>query len=241
MTVYQLDQSHLFPDPREADPTGLLAIGGDLHPERLLRAYASGIFPWPLDEEMPLTWFSPDPRMVLVPSQVRISRSLRRDIRRRKLDLSADSAFDEVVEACAETRESTWITEDMHAAYARLHELGFAHSIEVREDDELIGGLYGVSIGGVFCGESMFHRRDNASKIAFCALAAQCFLWDFDMIDCQLPTEHLASLGARPQTRESFLSQLADTIHKRTRRGKWSIEREVRELLLTPTEAWERT
>ena len=227
MPIYRLPQAYVFPDPRLADEHGLLAVGGDLHPERLLLAYANGIFPWP-SHELPLAWFSPDPRMLLFPGEVVVSRSLRRSIRRRRFEVRADTAFAEVMRACADARRGhTWITDEMFEAYTRLHALGFAHSIEVYARGELVGGLYGVSLGGTFCGESMFHYETDASKAAFVALARQTERWGFHFVDCQLPTEHLASLGARPVPRDEYLELLRGAMESPGRRGRWHLDRDL--------------
>ena len=192
------------------DPNGLLAAGADLSPERLLVAYAHGIFPWFGDDD-PLLWWSPDPRMVLMPAEVHVSRSLRRVIRSGRYRVTLDTAFREVMAGCAEPRDDdagTWITAAMVEAYARLAELGFAHSIEVWSDGALVGGLYGVAIGRMFFGESMFSRRTDASKVALVTLVRQLERWGFEMIDCQMSTSHLASLGAREIPRDEFVAIL---------------------------------
>lgn len=230
MPIYALNELPLFPDPREAEADGLLAVGGDLDPERVLTAYALGIFPWPITG-MPLAWFSPDPRMVLEFDRLSVSRSLRRTLRSGRFTVSMDSAFDDVIEACASAprpgQHGTWITDEMIDAYVRLHRLGFAHSVETWSGDELVGGVYGVSIGGMFCGESMFHRRSDASKVAFVALARQLGAWSFDFLDCQLHTPHLESLGASTIPRARFLERLAESARRPTRRGRWTLEIEV--------------
>lgn len=204
------------------DPPGLLAVGGDLSPDRLLTAYSLGIFPW-FDDTSPILWWSPDPRMVLEPAKVHVSRSMRRFIQRNcgpegSLRISMDENFAGVIRYCAslrQHREGTWITEDMQNAYQELHRLGFAHSLEVWQQDEsgrerLVGGLYGIALGRMFFGESMFSLLPNVSKLAFIALANQLRNWEFTLIDCQLPTDHLASLGAGPVSRDSFLRLLAE-------------------------------
>lgn len=225
MPIYALNDQPLFPDPREAEADGLLAIGGDLSPQRVLTAYALGIFPWPIPAA-PLAWFSPDPRMVLEPTEVRVSRSLRRSLRNGGFTVTFDEAFEDVIAGCSEAprpgQQGTWITPAMIAAYTRLHRLGFAHSVEVRRDGALVGGLYGISLGRMFCGESMFHRVTDASKVAFVTLAAQLDEWDFAFLDCQLHTPHLASLGAHEIPRETFLSRLDDALQAATRRGAWT-------------------
>ena len=192
------------------EPNGLLAAGGDLSPERLLDAYARGIFPWFNDED-PVLWWSPDPRMVLFPDELHVSRTLRRTIRSQEFQVTLDRAFPEVMEGCAGPRaaqDGTWITDDMLIAYARLAELGHAHSVEAWVDGVLVGGLYGVAIGRMFYGESMFSRRSNASKVALVWLARQLERWNFELIDCQMSTEHLASLGAREIPRADFMRRL---------------------------------
>ena len=197
-----------------AEPNGLLAAGGDLSPARLLDAYARGIFPWFNDED-PVLWWSPDPRMVLLPGELHLSRSLRRTIRSQTFTVTFDRAFQGVMEGCAGPRDKqdgTWITADMMRAYARMAELGHAHSVEAWADGELAGGLYGVAVGRIFYGESMFTRRSNASKVAVSWLARQLDRWQFELIDCQMSTEHLASLGAREVPRADFLRRLERAI-----------------------------
>lgn len=188
-------------------PDGLLAIGGDLSLERLLTAYRRGIFPW-YSEDQPLLWWSPNPRLVLFPEQLKVSRSLRKNLRNGGFSVSFDRAFDTVIRICAETmrpdQEGTWITPDMQRAYSRLHRLGFAHSVECWYADELVGGLYGIAIGRVFFGESMFTRRSNASKVAFVVCVRQLQRWGYELIDCQVHTEHLGSLGAVSIPRGAF-------------------------------------
>ena len=227
MPVYRLGPDMAFPPPEEAEPSGLLAVGGDLCPERLLLAYSMGIFPW-YDEEQPILWHSPDPRHVLLPSDLAVSRTLRRALKRAAFEVTLDTAFEDVIRACAEgprkNDPGTWITNDMIDAYCRLFELGFAHSAESWQDGELAGGLYGVSLGGCFFGESMFARRTDASKVAFVTLVRQLAAWDFDFIDCQVYTEHLARLGATPWSRHRFLEQLDASLARPTRRGRWSLD-----------------
>jgi leucyl/phenylalanyl-tRNA--protein transferase len=201
-----------FPPVEQAlvEPNGLLAAGGDLSPARLLDAYARGIFPWFNDED-PVLWWSPDPRMVLLPGELHLSRSLRRTIRSQKFTVTFDRAFRGVMEGCAGPRDKqdgTWITADMMRAYTRMAELGHAHSVEAWAAGELAGGLYGVAVGRIFYGESMFTRRSNASKVAVSWLARQLDRWQFELIDCQMSTEHLASLGAREVSRAEFLRRL---------------------------------
>lgn len=192
-------------------PNGLLCAGGDLSAERLLAAYRHGIFPW-FSAGDPILWWSPDPRMVLFPEEFRIARSLRRTLRSRRFEVRLDSAFAEVIRACAETpragQPGTWITREMQDAYCRLFELGFAHSVESWEDGRLVGGLYGIAIGRMYYGESMFSRVSNASKVAAAHLARFLTAKGFGMIDCQMHTAHLASLGAREIPRAEFLRRL---------------------------------
>ena len=206
------DGADRFPPASEAlvEPNGLLAAGGDLKPERLLAAYRRGIFPW-YEEGQPILWWSPDPRAVVRPDGVKVSRSLRRSLIKGGFELRIDSAFAAVVAACAEPRrytDSTWITRDMAAAYARLHELGWAHSFETWRDGELVGGLYGVAIGRVFFGESMFARVTDASKVALVRLAEHLRGRSFEIIDCQVASAHVASLGATSISRAAFLALL---------------------------------
>ena len=196
-------------------PNGLLAAGGGLSPARLLEAYRKGIFPW-FNPGEPILWLSPDPRMVLIPAEFRISRSLAKLLRSSAYAVRIDTAFEQVMRACAaprDERHGTWIGEDMIAAYCALHRLGYAHSVEVWMEDRLVGGLYGVSIGRMFYGESMFSRVSNASKIALAHLARQLGRWQFGMIDCQMNTPHLASLGAREIPRSEFIARLQELIH----------------------------
>jgi len=227
VTVYRLGADLAFPSPEEADPSGLLAVGGDLAPERLLLAYSLGIFPWPLIAE-PLLWFSPDPRMALRPADLRVSRSLRKSVRRGAFEVRLDTAFGEVVRRCAEVPRrddaGTWITPALSGAYRQLHELGFAHSAETWEDGRLVGGLYGVSLGGTFFGESMFAERSDASKVAFVALVRQLEAWGFDLIDCQVHTDHLARFGASEWPRGRFLRALSTSLERSSRRGAWKLD-----------------
>lgn len=224
MPVYRLGESIAFPRPEDADASGLLAVGGDLRPERLLLAYAMGIFPW-YDASQPILWHSPDPRLVLVPTDLAVSRSLRRVLRRGDHRVTLDTAFGDVIHACAEVPRKgevgTWITNDMIAAYCRLHELGFAHSAETWRAGELVGGLYGVSLGGCFFGESMFARRSDASKVAFVHLVRQLEAWGFDFLDCQARTPTTEALGASEWPRDHFLDDLAEALSAPTRRGPW--------------------
>jgi leucyl/phenylalanyl-tRNA--protein transferase len=210
-----------------ADMGGLLAVGADLSPARILNAYRHGIFPWGTVERQPL-WYSPDPRMVLFPEEFRLTRSLRKTLRARQYEVRFDSDFAAVIGACAATprpgQDGTWISRDMMDAYMRLHELGWAHSVEVYVEGNLTGGLYGLGIGRMFYGESMFSRRSNASKIAFAHLVRYLLAHDFGMVDCQMRTEHLASLGGREIPRDDFLARLQQLIRPEQRRGRWTAD-----------------
>jgi leucyl/phenylalanyl-tRNA---protein transferase len=220
-----LDSRDPFPPVDRAlrDPNGLLAAGADLSPQRLLDAYVRGIFPW-FGEDDPLLWWSPDPRMVLMLDELHVSRSLRRVIRSGRYEMRFDTAFREVMRACGEPRpgqDGTWITPAMLDAYTALWQLGYAHSIESWVDGELAGGLYGVAIGRMFYGESMFTRRTDASKVAFVAVVRQLRRWGFRLIDCQMPTEHLASLGAREIPRREFLAQVQRLVREPAVPAPW--------------------
>jgi leucyl/phenylalanyl-tRNA---protein transferase len=221
--VFRLDERLAFPPPALAED-GLLAVGGDLRPERLLLAYASGIFPW-YDDRQPILWHSPDPRMVLEARNLHVPVSLRKTMRRCPYRLTLDSAFDEVIQGCAAARRTegpgTWITPEMIAAYNELHRLGFAHSAEAWAGEELAGGLYGVSLGGAFFGESMFARRPDASKIAFVALVDQLARWGIRLVDCQVHTGHLERFGAEEWPRSRYLEALRKALEEKTRRGSW--------------------
>lgn len=206
------DPPENFPDPCRAlqEPNGLLAIGGDLSPERLLYAYAHGIFPWYQDDQ-PILWWSPNPRAVLFPTEFHVSRSLRRTVKREAFLVSVDQNFSGVIRSCAETRADTgtWITPDMHAAFRELHRLGYAHSVEIWRDNNLVGGVYGINIGGVFFAESMFSRETDASKVALLRLTRLCREFRIGLIDCQVASLHLASLGSREISRAEFQQLLA--------------------------------
>lgn len=227
MPVYQIPETLAFPCVSEAEPDGLLGVGGDLSPERLLLAYSSGIFPW-FNDSTPILWFSPDPRTVLAPGDLHVSRSFRKFLRRQSWSLRMDTEFAAVIEGCRAaprpTQDGTWITEDMIEAYDRLHALGFAHSVEVFAEGELIGGLYGVSLGGVFFGESMYSGQPGSSQAAFVWLARQLQQWGFNMIDCQFQAPHLERWGAREISRDDFLLRLDQGLGKDTRRGLWDFD-----------------
>ncbi len=208
------------------EPNGLLAVGGDLTPERLVKAYKLGIFPW-FNHDQPVLWWSPNPRAVLLPDQLHVSRSLRKAIRRGSYKITLDKAFTEVMQACAAPRPQqadTWITPEMHAAYLQLHKMGVAHSVEAWLDDKLVGGLYGLAIGQAFFGESMFSRADNASKVAFVYLVRQLQAWQFKLIDCQVSSEHLESLGAIDIERTQFIQLLQQLIQQPNKHQKWQFD-----------------
>jgi leucyl/phenylalanyl-tRNA--protein transferase len=205
-----LDDKIEFPDISEATSDGLLAIGGDLSPERLLLAYKKGIFPW-FEAKQPILWWSPDPRMVLFPKDLKVSKSMKKLLQKSDFKLTMNKAFNEVITECSLVERvgqtGTWITPEMIMAYSNLHELGYAKSVEVWQDEKLVGGLYGIDLGPVFCGESMFTKVNNASKFAFISYVQES---DFQLIDCQVYTKHLASLGAKEIPRNEFLKYLPD-------------------------------
>jgi leucyl/phenylalanyl-tRNA---protein transferase len=225
MPVYRLDERLVFPPPGRGPRRGPIAVGGDLRPERLLLAYSMGIFPW---QGEPLHWHSPDPRMVLLADQLKVSRSLRRTVRRGIFRLSLDTAFAEVMVACATVprpgQDGTWITPGMVESYTELHRRGVAHSVEAWEGDQLVGGIYGLSLGAAFFGESMFALRADASKVAFVALVEQLRRWSIPLVDCQVYTAHLASLGAREWARSDFLAALRVALDRPTRLGPWRFD-----------------
>ena len=229
MPLFRLTDEPVFPSPELAEEDGLLAVGGDLSEERILRAYSMGIFPW-YSEGYPILWWSPDPRLVLMPEELKISRSLRQTIRKGMFTVTFDAAFDEVIKNCSEVHRnnegSTWITREMREAYTRLHQEGFAHSVESWYGGELAGGLYGIALGGAFFGESMFTLRSNASKTAFVRLVQTLVKWKFSLIDCQVTTEHLMGLGAREIPRSEFMAMLRKALELPTRRGKWTVKDE---------------
>ena len=226
MPVYQLSDKLIFPPVEMAEKDGLLAIGGDLSPERLLLAYGSGIFPW-YSEGDPILWWSPSPRLVIFPDEFKIPKRLSRFMRQKKFSASMDTTFEKVISACATIgdrgRKGTWITREMIEAYCLLHQMGFAHSVECWLDDELAGGLYGISLGGVFFGESMFSRQSNASKVGLALLVNKLLEWDFDLIDCQMKTPHLIQFGAREIPGSEFAKLLARSMSRPTKIGRWQL------------------
>jgi len=235
-TIPRLDRDSDFPPSCEAleEPNGLIAVGGGLSSERLLAAYSRGIFPW-YEEPQPILWWTPDPRSVLLPLELHISRSLHKTLRSNAFHLSVDNHFTAVMRECAELRGDglgTWIDEPMMAAYSLLHQQGFAHSIEVLDDEGvLVGGLYGVALGRVFFGESMFSNTSNASKVALVALVEIIKQGDFQLIDCQVESDHLNSLGARNISRLDFERRLAQTVHDDNDAGIWQLPATCGELL----------
>lgn len=227
MPIFRLLDDLVFPPPDYADPSGLIAVGGDLSSERLLEAYRVGIFPW-YSEDQPILWWSPDPRFVLELDQFKISRSLRKTLRRRIFHVTFDRVFEDVIAACAtvsrEDQSGTWITPEMKEAYIKLHGLGYAHSVEAWFEGHLAGGLYGVSLGKAFFGESMFHRKTDASKVALAVLVEKLRRWNFHFIDAQQATEHMSSLGAKEISRRIFVKKLRSALRHSTKRGKWHVE-----------------
>ena len=227
MPIFRLVDEPIFPPPDYADPSGLLAVGGDLSKERLLEAYRLGIFPWYSDDQ-PILWWSPDPRLVLDLKDFIISRSLRKTLKKGVFQVTFDHAFEEVIQACAvvprSAQNGTWITEEMQEAYINLHGLGYAHSVESWIGGKLAGGLYGISLGKAFFGESMFHLKTDASKVALATLVEKLKSWDFQFIDSQMTTEHMVRLGAKELPRRIFLKRLQLALRHPTKRGRWRIE-----------------
>ena len=225
MPVFLLSDRIAFPPPHLARGDGLLAAGGDLSQKRLLLAYSMGIFPW-YSESEPILWWSPDPRLVLYPNEIKVSKSLKKILKNKIFSVTIDQAFNQVINCCAKVRlqnnEGTWIDEDMIKAYCGLHESGFAHSVEAWYEGELAGGLYGVSLGKFFSGESMFTRVNNASKVAFVFLVEYLKKLSFDIIDCQVSTEHLINFGAREIPRNDFLKQLENALRFPTKKSRWT-------------------
>ncbi|WP_058496339.1 leucyl/phenylalanyl-tRNA--protein transferase [Legionella drozanskii] len=217
-------EDYHFPHPEQSDSQGLLAIGGDLSPERILAAYQRGIFPW-FESGGPILWWSPHPRLILRPECFNLSRSLKQALKRPH-SLTIDQAFATVIRSCAQAEgriNHTWITDEMCEAYTKLHEMGYAHSFEIWSENKLVGGLYGLSLGQAFFGESMFHYQRDASKMAMFYLCQTLASWKFDFIDCQLPTTHLQSLGAEVIARREFLKRLENTLKHPTRLGFWEL------------------
>ena len=225
--IFRLDERLIFPRPDLADDNGLLAVGGDLRPERLVLAYSSGIFPWP-SPGLPLLWHSPDPRMVLRAGDIHVGRSLTKVVRRGAFEVRLDTSFRAVITACGTAhrpgQRGTWITPAMVDAYDELHRRGLAHSAEAWQGNELVGGLYGVSLGGAFFGESMFARAPDASKVAFVTLVEQLARWGIELVDCQVHTEHLERFGATLWPRARFLEALRAALEEPTRIGPWQLE-----------------
>jgi leucyl/phenylalanyl-tRNA--protein transferase len=227
MPIFRLVDDLVFPPPDYADPSGLIAVGGDLSSERLLEAYRVGIFPW-YSEDQPILWWSPDPRFILEPDEFKVSHSLKKTLQRKCFQVTFDRVFEEVIAACAtvprEGQRGTWITPEMHDAYIKLHGLGYAHSVETWFGGKLVGGLYGVSLGKAFFGESMFHHKADASKVALAMLVEKLKSWSFHFIDSQMTTEHMISLGAKEIPRRIFLKRLQSALRHSTKRGKWHVE-----------------
>ena len=224
MTVYLLPAEPFFPPVEEAEPDGLIAIGGDLSVDRLIQAYAQGIFPWFMEDEE-IYWYSPNPRMLMFPEQFKISDSLNRLIRSNRFTIRFDTVFEQVIRGCAAAprpgQEGTWISGDFIEAYTALHLKGLAHSVEVFYQEKLVGGLYGVSLGAGFFGESMFSAVSNASKVAFHALVGRCRQYRFKFIDCQTETSHLLGLGATLIERKEYMALLGEALNERTVKGPW--------------------
>lgn len=236
MPIYELNDDFIFPPVEHAEEDGLLAVGGDLLPQRLLTAYTVGIFPW-YSAEDPIMWWSPDPRLVLYPEDLRISKSMKQVFRKEQFKITFDTDFKTVIDQCSKVprrgQDGTWITTEMKMAFQRLHELGFAHSVEVWENEKLVGGLYGLSVGRVYFGESMFMKVSNASKAGFIQLVSGLKQLDFGLIDCQVRTNHLVSLGAVEITRQEFIKQLSHGLRYQSLRGKWT---DIEELQKPPVE-----
>lgn len=224
VTVYLLPEEPIFPPAEEADPDGLIAIGGDLSVQRLIQAYSSGIFPWFIEDKK-VYWFSPDPRLIMLPGNYRRSESLKRILKQGKFSVSIDTCFEQVIRACGETPRpgdpGTWINDDFIQAYNDLYRLGLAHSFEAFEGDRLVGGLYGVSLGAAFFGESMFFERPNASKIAYSALVDFAVVNNLHFIDCQVVTDHLVRAGALSIPRPKYLEMVGKALEIPTIQGRW--------------------
>jgi leucyl/phenylalanyl-tRNA--protein transferase len=224
MPIYKLTRELRFPPPEGASPEGVVAIGGDASPERLALAYSLGICPWP-HRDLPLLWFSPDPRFVITFDRVHVGRSLRKRVKAAPFEVRTDTVFGQVMEGCASTprpgQDGTWITDELRHGFGQLHSRGVAHSVEVFEAGELVGGLYGVALGRAFCGESMFARRDDASKIATVTLLGNLKHWGFHFVDCQVYTDHLARFGAIELPRPRFLTSLRKALSEPALPGPW--------------------
>lgn len=240
MPVILTKDDFTFPSPNIADEHGIVAIGGDLNSERLLNAYRTGIFPWP-HESLPLLWFCPDPRFVVEPNKIVINKTLRKTLRSSSLRIDADTNFLGVINKCSaasrKDQDGTWITDDIIRAYHDLFLKGYAHSIEAYENEELVGGLYGVSLGKIFFGESMFFDKSDASKIAFVVLAAHLHTWNFSLIDCQVETQYLKNFGAHEMPRNDFLDEISRGVEKETLYGPWQFflsPQEALDVLLDP-------
>ncbi len=227
MPVFRIPAAHVFPDPNLSEQSGLLGVGGDLHPDRVELAYRMGIFPWYSRGE-PILWWSPDPRFVLKPSELKVARSLKKTVRKGVYEIRMDTAFKQVMSECRHVKRpgqsGTWIDSAMEEAYTALHERGIAHSAEAWKDGELVGGLYGVSFGSFFAGESMFARAPDASKVTWVHFCRQLERWNFTLIDCQVRTDHLERFGAYDLDRPSYLKQLRIALMAPTRQGPWSFD-----------------
>jgi leucyl/phenylalanyl-tRNA--protein transferase len=225
--VYRIPSEHLFPHPSLAEPNGLLGVGGDVDPDRMLRAYAAGIFPW-YSEGQPVLWFTPDPRFVLEPGALVVQRSLRKRIHRGDYEVRLDTVFMDVVRACKTSprpgQDGTWITRELERSYEVLHRRGYAHSIEAWRGSELVGGLFGVALGQLFSGESMFAAAPDASKVAFVAGVRQLRAWGFELIDCQVYTDHLLRFGAHAIPRNEYLRWIAELVRRPSRPGPWRFD-----------------
>jgi leucyl/phenylalanyl-tRNA--protein transferase len=224
MPVYNLPEELVFPHPSLAEEDGLLAVGGDLNPDRLILAYANGIFPW-FSDDQPILWWSLNPRLVLFPEKLKVSKSLKQNIQNKNYTVTFDENFEEIIRMCAESsrpeQDGTWICDEMIEAYMKLHQLGFAHSVETKLDGKLVGGLYGVSLGRIFYGESMFFTERDASKVALFHLVKKLKAWNFLAIDAQQDTEHMRRLGAETIPLEDFLDLLDKSSGYETIRGNW--------------------
>ncbi len=230
MPVFRIPPRHLFPDPELADPEGLLGVGGDLDPDRVLLAYRNGIFPW-YSAEQPILWWSPDPRMVLPTEALHLPKSLAKRLRKGDLRCTMDQRFGDVITACATVprpgQDGTWITPELVQSFIELHRRGHAHSVECWQEDRLVGGLYGISVGRLFCGESMFADVSDASKVAFVRLVQQLQRWDVPLVDCQVHTDHLARFGATEVPRTEFLTKMRTLVGQPGRLGPWRLDADL--------------